>query len=95
MDCKSVRYSRHAIERMFQRGIPPDAILECIRTGEVIDSYPDDKPYPSALLLAVCDGLPVHVLVARESETGNCHVVTVYRPDPELWSSDFKTRRQS
>jgi|GEM_PF-7113110 hypothetical protein len=41
------------------------------------------------------NGLPVHVLVARESGTGNCHVVTVYRPDPALWSSDFKTRRQS
>ena len=33
MDCKSVRYSRHAIERMFQRSIPPDEILECIHSG--------------------------------------------------------------
>ena len=94
MNCESVRYSRHAFERMFQRGIPPDAILECIRFGEVIASYPEDAPYPSTLLLGFAGGLPVHVLVARESGTGRCHVVTVYRPDPELWSSDFKTRRQ-
>ncbi len=94
MDCKSVRFSRHAMERIFQRSIPPDAILECIRTAEVIASYPDDMPYPSMLLLGVVDGLPVHVLVARDGENGNCHVATVYRPDPELWNSDCKTRRQ-
>ena len=94
MDCKSVRYSRHAIERIFQRAIPPDAILECIQSGEVIASYFDDAPYPSVLLLGFADGLPVHVLVAQESAGGGCHVVTVYRPDQELWNRDFKTRRQ-
>ena len=93
MDCKSVRYSRHAIERMFQRSIPPDDVLECIRSGEVIANYPDDSPYPSTLLLGFAGSRPLHVLAAREPETGNCYVVTVYRPDPELWGSDFRTRR--
>ncbi len=27
--------------------------------------------------------------------TGACFVVTVYRPDPQLWEQDYKTRRQS
>jgi len=94
MDCKGVRYSRHAIERMFQRSIRPDEIMEVIRSGEVIASYPDDSPYPSALLLGFVRKVPVHVLVAQERPTGTCFVVTVYRPNPELWSSDFRTRRQ-
>ena len=93
MDCKSVRYSRHAIERMFQRSIRPDDVLACIRSGEAIANYPDDSPYPSALLLGFVQDWPLHVLVAREPETGNCYVVTAYRPDPELWGSDFRTRR--
>jgi len=93
MDCNSVRYSRHAIERMFQRSIRPDEVAECIRLGEAIASYPDDSPYPSALLLGFVSGLPLHVLVAREDETADCYVVTVYRPDPALWGSDFRTRR--
>jgi hypothetical protein len=37
---------------------------------------------------------PLHALVARHHETGNCYVVTAYRPDPELWGTDFKTRRE-
>jgi len=78
---------------MFQRSIPPDEALECIHSGETIARYPDDSPYPSALLLGFLRDLPLHVLVARDSETGNCYVVTVYRPDPELWGSDFRTRR--
>jgi len=93
MDCNSVRYSRHAIERMFQRSIRPDEVAECIRLGEAIANYPDDSPYPSALLLGFARGLPLHVLVAREDETADCYVVTVYRPDPALWGSDFRTRR--
>lgn len=49
MDCSSVHFSRHAIERMFQRSVPPDVVFECIRSGGVIANYPDDSPYPSAL----------------------------------------------
>jgi hypothetical protein len=48
----------------------------------------------SALLLGFTHGAPLHVLVARDDDRGNCYVVTVYRPDPELWGSDFKTRRK-
>jgi len=94
MDCKSIRYSRHALERMFERSIPPDDVSECIRSGEAIASYPDDSPYPTVLLLVFARGLPLHVLVAQEPEIGNCYVVTVYRPDPALWSDDFKRKRR-
>ena len=36
---------------MFERGIGKEAVIEVIRTGEVIVSYPDDYPYPSFLML--------------------------------------------
>jgi hypothetical protein len=36
MDCSTLRYSRHAFERMFQRGIHPDAVTQIIAEGEVI-----------------------------------------------------------
>jgi len=44
-------FSRHAFERMFQRGINPDAVAQLVANGEVIADYPDDQPFPSALLL--------------------------------------------
>ena len=51
MDCNEVQFSRHAIERMFQRALPPSVIAHVIANGEIIESYPDDTPYPSLLLL--------------------------------------------
>lgn len=93
MDCQNVNFSRHAFERMFQRGIDPDAVAQLIADGEVIAEYPDDQPYPSVLLLGRSGGHPVHAVVAREIENGNCHLITVYWPDPAIWDEAFKRRR--
>ena len=94
LDCSGFRFSRHAIERMFHRAISPDVVERVVADGEVIASYPDDAPFPSMLVLGFDDGRPVHVVVARDAGTALCHIVTVYRPDPELWGEDFKTRRE-
>jgi hypothetical protein len=79
---------------MFERGLGRDAVLETIVSGEVIAEYPEDRPYPSVLMLKLVSGEPVHVVVAREEEQRQCFVVTAYRPDRAMWSDDFKTRRQ-
>jgi hypothetical protein len=92
MECSEVTYSRHALERMFQRGISPEAVSELLQSGEVIASYPDDKPYPSVLLLGFVEQQPVHAVVARDPATAACYVVTVYRPDPLLWEPGFRTK---
>ena len=93
MDCKTLHFSRHAFERMFQRGVNPDAVEQIIAKGEVIADYPDDQPYPSVLLLGFYGSQPVHAVVAREPTTESCHLVTVYLPDPALWDESFKKRR--
>ena len=92
MECSQVTYSRHAVERMFQRGISPETVSALLQSGDVIASYPDDKPYPSVLLLGFVQQQPVHAVVARDPVTGTCYVVTVYCPDPLLWESDFRKK---
>jgi len=93
MKCSDIRFSRHAFERMFERAIAPAAVLRIIAEGEIIASYPDDSPWPSVLILGFEGGRPLHVVVAQEPQSGLCSVVTVYSPDPKLWSDDFRTRR--
>lgn len=93
MDCNTIRYSRHAFERMFQRAVTPDTVTTIVANGEIIASYPDDNPHPSALLLGFDADRPVHIVVARNNDSGECTVVTVYRPDPQIWNDDFKSRR--
>ncbi len=95
MVCKALRFSRHAFERMFQRAISLESVARIIEIGKVIADYPDDKPYPSALLLGFHENRPVHVVVALDSVQCECHVVTVYRPDPELWDESFENRREA
>jgi hypothetical protein len=95
MDCASVLFSGHALRRMFERGLSRDAVLETIAHGDEIATYPDDHPYPSCLMLSFVGQAPIHVVVAREPGTRICFVVTSYRPDRNLWSNDFRTRRQS
>jgi hypothetical protein len=93
--CRTLHFSRHALERMFQRGIPPDAVHALLNRGEIIATYPDDRPYPSLLILGWYDNRPVHAVIAQNHEAQECQVITVYQPSPLLWNADFKSRKQS
>ena len=93
MDCKRVVFSGHAIQRMFERAISRDDVLAVIAQGETIAEYPDDKPYPSRLLLWPIGSRPLHVVLAFDEEAGLCIAVTVYEPDLEHWNGDFRTRK--
>ena len=92
MKCESLKFSRHAFERMFLRGIAPDAVARVVADGEIIAEYPDDQPFPSSLVLGFDAGLAVHIVVARDENNGECHIITVYRPDPALWDETFRFR---
>ena len=78
---------------MFERGISPDQVYEIVTSGEVIEDYPDDKPYPSVLLLGHAQDKILHAVVARDPVAGDCYIVTVYMPDTTIWSDDFRKRR--
>ena len=93
MACSEVRFSAHAVTRMFERGFSTDEVLTAMKVGHVIIDYPDDRPYPSHLLLAYLGIRPIHLVVAQEPESAICFVVTAYSPDPLIWSADFTTRR--
>lgn len=93
MKCDRIRITRHALQRMFDRGISPEDVRAVLMNGEAVEMYPDDKPYPSMLLLSRVGGRPLHVVVAQDAAVGDCFVVTVYEPDATLWHEDFKKRR--
>ena len=95
MDCDPVEFSGHAVRRMFERQIEKDAVIAVIRNGEIIADYPDDDPYPSFLILGVAAGRPLHVVLGIDPESKAARVITVYVPEPDLWSQDFRTRRMS
>jgi hypothetical protein len=91
MDCPQIFFREHAVKRMFERGITSETVEDILSNGEIIREYPDDKPFPSFLLLGYEGERPIHVLAARDSET--CYVITVYEPDPEIWQKGFKIKK--
>jgi hypothetical protein len=82
----------HALERMFERRITVDDVRSAVTNGEVIQNYPEDKPYPSRLVLGWRGTRPIHVVVAEDSEADILVVVTSYEPDPIQWDSGFKRK---
>lgn len=87
-----IRWSRHALKRMRERGISIDDFKNCIDSGEIIEQYPDSHYHPSCLILGVSvKGEYLHVVIG--SDDIYIYAVTSYFPDPEEWESDLKTRK--
>jgi len=84
----------HAIRRMFQRQINTDDVRHVLETGDTIEDYQDDLPYPSRLVLGWCGTRPLHVVAADNSEDQETIVITVYEPDLIQWEPDFRRRRR-
>ena len=85
----------HAIQRMFQRHISKDDVRHALENGETIETYPQDTPYPSRLVLGWCGSRPVHVVVADNAQGRETVVITVYEPDLTEWEPGFKRRQRS
>ena len=47
-----VRITDHADEEASNDNLSFKEIFDSIPTGEIIEQYPDDKPYPSCLILS-------------------------------------------
>lgn len=91
---ENIEITLHAAKRLEQRGISVNDILSCISTGEIIEQYPADYPYPSCLILGLSMlQTYLHVVVGSNLET--LWVVTAYFPSPEKWESDLKTRKEA
>lgn len=78
---------------MALRGISIHEVRRVLGTGEVIEQYPGDTPYPSRLMLGWNNGRPLHVVAADNPAARETIVITVYEPDPAKWHPDWKTRR--
>ena len=86
-----IQWRGHMLTRMKQRGIRINDVLKALDNGRIIESYDQDKPYPSCLILGYTGKKPLHVLC---SIGGNyIWLITTYHPDNDKWLSDFKTRR--
>ena len=96
-DSNKVFYSGHARREMQEERFGPitdQEVYEAICSGEVIEAYPDDTPYPSVLIFGTTGAnRPLHAVCAYSSEDDQVVIVTVYQPDPNRWE-DYRRRKR-
>ena len=96
MSNEKITYRRHDVQRMFERKISAEEVKYVLETGEVIEEYPDDTPYPSRLILGCYKGRLIHVVAANnyldEEIIIIIIIITVYEPDPTEWDMNCRKR---
>jgi len=90
----NIEWSAHTLRRMLERNISRESILHIICHGEIIEAYPDDRPFPSALFFGMWDNKPLHTVIAHDKGTEKIFVITSYQPDTEHFDSNFRTRKK-
>lgn len=90
-----VRVTDHADEEADADNLKLDKIYFSVVHGEIIEDYPNDKPFPSCLILGyTMEDEPVHSVRAYNEQKQWAVLITVYRPDPNLWI-DWRERRKN
>ncbi len=79
--------------RLESRFIERNVIIEAVESYEMVEEYPNDKYFPSYLLLGQRGENRFHVLFGTDLDGQNVRVITAYYPSPEEWEQDLKTRR--
>ena len=88
-----IRITDHADEEAQADHLSFDEVFISVYQGEIIEDYPDDKPYPSCLVYGeTFKREPVHSVWAYNQANRWAVLITVYRPDPGRWI-DWRKRR--
>jgi len=92
-NCRFTDHARREMETEPFGAIRLDEVLRALEVGDILEEYPEDKPYPSCLVLGRTAGRPLHIVCAPVPAERRLIVITTYQPDPKRWDPDFKHRR--
>lgn len=88
----NIKWAKHCLERMQERDISISDVESCLRTGKIIEDYPDDFPYPSCLIFGQTKGNKIlHIVVGSDNST--LFFITAYFPNTDKFEKDLKTRK--
>ena len=90
-----VDVSDHGYDELDKDDILIDEVVAGIATAIAVEEYPERFRGRSVLTLQHdAGGRPIHIVWALPANASRPAVlVTAYRPDPELWDSDFRRRK--
>jgi Domain of unknown function (DUF4258) len=87
------RYTVHGVRQLIALGLGRAEIEEIIRSGEIVEEYPQHHYGPCCLILGHTSvGKALHVVCSCRTVVD---IITVYEPDASEWESDLRTRKRT
>jgi Domain of unknown function (DUF4258) len=88
-----IRITDHAVDAADDDALPLDAVFSSVFRGEILESYPEERPCPRYLVHGLTDdNVPVHSVWAYNKQHQWAVLITVYRPDSAQWVNWRKRR---
>ncbi len=91
-----ILWSRHGIAELINEGWNRLLVEEGLQRCEIIEDYPAlHRPLPDCLVMGwLATGEPFHAVIAVDEANDRLLIVTVYKPSPEEWEDDWRTRKR-
>jgi len=91
-----ILWSRHGIAELVREGWNRALVEAGLQDSKVIEDYPTlHRQLPDCLVLGwLATGEPFHAVIAIDEVKDRLFVVTVYKPSPEEWEDDWRTRKK-
>ncbi len=91
-DEENLRVTQHAQQEMAEEDIILDEVLESIRTGQILENYPEHRREACCLLYGQApSGRPLHVVCTTANPI--LIIITAYEPKPPKWITPTQRRR--
>jgi hypothetical protein len=89
-----VRISDHGYDELAADGLLGRDLVAGVPAAELVEDYPEFPKGPCVLVLEHDrGGHPVHAVWGiPKGQAGPAVLVTAYRPDPDKWADDFRSR---
>ena len=94
-NCRFTDHARREMDTEPFGRISVEEVLQALDSGEIIEEYPEDKPYPSCLISGqTATQRVIHIVCAPVLSEERLIIITTYQPDPTRWELDFRRRKR-
>lgn len=91
---EKISWSLHAVKKLRLEGLRRKDIEDSLKKCLLIEDYVmEGRSLPGCLVLGFIGSDPVHAVIAIDRDFDRIFLITIYKPSPERWTNDWKTRK--